>query len=191
MLQKVINFLWLCHHNNVPIRDVFASRGINYRHTCPLCNCHSKTITHLLWDCAYAQDFWSKIRVPHLLISSSNDGLWDWLKVNCQSTLVHHSSIPWNILFPFAIWNLRKHRNRVVFENIPLTLNLHGLCSNQAIEYLFCVSKTKSQRNKVIIPVRWRKPPLGWCKLNTDGASFGNPGKERGEALSKIVVVTG
>ena len=48
MLLKVINFLWLCHHNNVPIRDVFASRGINCGHTCPLYNCHHETIIHLL-----------------------------------------------------------------------------------------------------------------------------------------------
>lgn len=61
MLLKVINFLCLCHHNSVPIRDVFASRGINYGHTCPLCNCHRETIIHLLQDCAHVQDFWSKI----------------------------------------------------------------------------------------------------------------------------------
>lgn len=27
------------------------------------------------------------------------------------------------------------------------------------------------------MPVRWNKPPLGWFKLNSDGASLGNPGK--------------
>lgn len=32
------------------------------------------------------------------------------------------------------------------------------------------------QRSKVAIPVKWNKPPAGWYKLNTDGASLGNPG---------------
>lgn len=32
----------------------------------------------------------------------------------------------------------------------------------------------------VICNVRWEKPPLGWCKLNTDGAAFGNPGRAGG-----------
>ena len=29
MLPKIVNFLWLCLHNNVPVRDMLASRGIN------------------------------------------------------------------------------------------------------------------------------------------------------------------
>ncbi|KAL0411081.1 UNVERIFIED_CONTAM: putative ribonuclease H protein [Sesamum latifolium] len=33
----------------------------------------------------------------------------------------------------------------------------------------------KAQRQKIII-VNWRKPQEGWYKLNTDGASKGNPG---------------
>ena len=31
-----------------------------------------------------------------------------------------------------------------------------------------------------VIAVRWEKPPLNWYKLNTDGASCGNPGRARG-----------
>ena len=29
----------------------------------------------------------------------------------------------------------------------------------------------------------WKKPPVEWCKLNTDGASLGNPGKARGGGI--------
>ena len=32
-------------------------------------------------------------------------------------------------------------------------------------------------------PVCWAKPPFGWHKLNTDGASLGNPGKAGGGGL--------
>ena len=31
-----------------------------------------------------------------------------------------------------------------------------------------------------VIAVRREKPPLNWYKLNTDGASCGNPGRARG-----------
>ena len=57
MLPRIINFLWLFHHNSVPIRDVLASRGNNCGNTCPLCNYQCETIVHLLRDCAYARDF--------------------------------------------------------------------------------------------------------------------------------------
>ena len=35
----------------------------------------------------------------------------------------------------------------------------------------------------MIIPVRWNKPPPGWCKLNTDGVTLGNPGKSGGGGI--------
>ena len=34
-----------------------------------------------------------------------------------------------------------------------------------------------------IIQVKWSKPPNGWYKLNTNGASCGNPGREGGGGL--------
>ena len=35
----------------------------------------------------------------------------------------------------------------------------------------------------MIIPVRWNKPPPGWCKLNIDGTTLGNPGKSGGGGI--------
>ena len=37
MLPKIINFLWLCYHNNVPVRDVLANRGISNNNACLVC----------------------------------------------------------------------------------------------------------------------------------------------------------
>ena len=134
-------------------------------------------IGHLFKDCVYARDFWHKICVPLSLVNSFNNDVNIWLRENCQSKVSHSSSIPWNYVFPFAIQDLWKQRIRVVFDNTTLNPNLYGPCINQALEYYFNVRKAKNQRNIVIILIRWNKPPSGWCKLNTDGASLGNPGK--------------
>ncbi|KAL0012613.1 hypothetical protein SO802_007721 [Lithocarpus litseifolius] len=50
-------------------------------------------------------------------------------------------------------------------------------------EYQFCVSKAKKAAAKVVIPVGWSQPREGWFKLNSDGASFGNPGKAGGGGI--------
>ena len=42
------------------------------------------------------------------------------------------------------------------------------------------MGKLGSLKNKVVCNISWNRPPTGWCKLNTDGASFGNLGKARG-----------
>ena len=69
------------------------------------------------------------------------------------------------------------------FENVSLNPNLQKQCITQAVEYFSCVGKIKMQRNRLVVNVRWNKPPVGWFKLNTDGASMGNPCKAGGGGL--------
>ena len=66
-----------------------------------------------------------------------------WLWENCCSNAMHQSLVPWRFVFPFAIWELWKHRNKVSFKNIPLNPMLCKLCINLAMEYYFCVGKIK------------------------------------------------
>ena len=71
----------------------------------------------------------------------------------------------------------------MVFDNTTLNSNLHGQSTSQALEYYYCVEKIKNHRSMVVINVHWKKPPLSWYKLKTDGASLGNPGKARGGGI--------
>ena len=73
----------------------------------------------------------------------------------------------------------------MVFDNVALNPNLQKQCLNQAVEYFYCVGKIKMQRSRVVVNVRWKKPLIGWFKLNIDGASMGNPGKAGGGWLIK------
>ncbi|KAL0006134.1 hypothetical protein SO802_013695 [Lithocarpus litseifolius] len=170
-------------HNSAPVREVLASRGINCNTLCLVCKNQSESINHLLRECPFAIRFWLKLRNPHIISPSHSQSLGDWLYDNCHSKQVHHSSISWSVVFPFAVWFLWKHRNKVVFENSPLNMNLHGLCLSQAIEFSFCVGKLRMVNQRFLIQVSWSKPPEGWYKLNTDGASYGNPGKAGGGGL--------
>ena len=88
--------------------------------------------------------------------------------------------MPWAFVFSFAIWNLWKHRNGMVFNNNILNVNLHSVSKSQALEFYYCVGKIRSLKSKVVCNISWKIPPTRWCKLNTGEASFGNPGKARG-----------
>ncbi|KAL0008067.1 hypothetical protein SO802_009569 [Lithocarpus litseifolius] len=107
--------------------------------------------------------------------------LLDWLKSNClcdPNIMVY--GCPWRIQFPFAVWYLWKHRNRVVFKNTTLNMSLHTYCITQSIEYFYCVGEASKDKHYTVAQVRWKKPREGWAKLNTDGASLGNPGRAGG-----------
>ena len=64
MLPKIANFLWLCIHKSVLVKDVLASRGIIEDKTCPLCKNQLETIEHLLRECDFARNFWHLMSVP-------------------------------------------------------------------------------------------------------------------------------
>ena len=72
-----------------------------------------------------------------------------------------------------------------MFESSIPNPRLDKVCLSQAKEYYYCISKAKQITPKIAIPVRWSKPLLGWFKLNTDGASLGNPGKAGSGVLIK------
>lgn len=157
-----------------------AARGVNSESTCPLCRNGIESISHLLRECPFAVDFWRKIGVPASLVSSFNTNWLEWLKINslCNHQIQSHG-YPWRNLFPFAVWGLWKHRNKLVFENTALNHSLHKSCINQAAEYFFCVGKSVRPQQQGCMQISWNKPNVGWHKLNTDGASMGNPGKTR------------
>ena len=154
ILPRITTFLWLCLHGSVPVKEVLVVRGINCDKVCPLCRDQDETIVHLLRECVFACDLWRKLEVPPSLVNSFNDNFEVWLKHNCLSEVRHKGSIPWCFLFLFAVWNLWKNRNKVVFENsIPNTM-LDKVCLGQAKEYFYCVSKAKQVTSRAIIPIK-------------------------------------
>lgn len=148
-----------------------------------MCKCSEESISHLPHDCVIARDLWKKLEPPPSLTSTFFDSLEDWLKVNSTSRTVYKVSVQWGTLFLFALWCLWKNKNKVIFENTTPNPNLHKFCVHQARKYYFCVNKTSMPSTKVAIQVRWNKLAAGWFKLNTDGASFGNPGKAGGGGI--------
>ena len=182
-LPKIISFLWLCMHKSMPVRNVLANRGINCSRLCPVCRNQVESIDHLLRVCVFAQFFWSRMEVSHLFMARHTQSLEDWLYENCLNKRTQQNHIPWGIIFPFATWNLWKHRNRVMFDNAPLNLNLHSYCLTQAVDFFYCVGTMRKTKQRTIVQVKWFKPPAGWFKLNSDGASCGNPGKAGGGVL--------
>ena len=125
------------------VREVLAERGIICEKVCPICREQDESIIHLFHECKFARDVWRKLVVPPSHVSSFANNFEVWLKNNCLSEVRHLGSIPWCFLFLFAVWNLWKNRNRVVFENSIPNLTLDKICLSQAKEYYYCVSKAK------------------------------------------------
>ena len=120
---------------------------------------------------------WRQLGVLH-----SNQDFW---RLELQDWLVYNGlwkpngaagSLPWKMVFPFALWNIWKSRNGYVFRGKILNPKLAEEIVNQGMEFLYCADSPRDLTCSIIKRVRWEKPQVVWKKLNTDGASKGNPG---------------
>ena len=161
-LPKIIHFIWLGLHNSIPVKKVIDARGIQCNVASPICQTHEESILHLLRDCPFAREFWRKIGTPQAVGNFLQLDLSEWLKTNCLAKdSISTNGIPWRCLFPFALWSLWKHRNRVAFENVSSDLRLSSSCIHQAREFFFCIGKGQKLKHHRVIPVCWHKPPQG------------------------------
>ena len=82
-LARITNFLWLCLHGSIPVKEVLAVKGINYDKVCPLCRDQEESIVHLLHECIFARDLWRKLEVPPSHVNSFTNSFEVCLKNNC------------------------------------------------------------------------------------------------------------
>ena len=69
---KIISFLWLCHHDSVPVRQVIASKGINCDPICLIYRRQNETINHMLRECPFVKTVWSKLSISPALSNSNH-----------------------------------------------------------------------------------------------------------------------
>ena len=176
-LPRIKTFMWQCAHNSLGVKGCLSRRGMDIDDTCPLCEEGDETVMHALRDCSWVSQIWRQLGVPF-----SNQDFW---RLDVQDWLVHNGlwkpngavgTLPWKVVFPFALWNIWKSRNCFVFRGKNPNPNLAEEIVNQGMEFLYCAASPRDLTCSIIKRVRWEKPQVGWRKLNTDGASKGNPG---------------
>uniref|UniRef100_A0A2N9HM73 RNase H type-1 domain-containing protein n=1 Tax=Fagus sylvatica TaxID=28930 RepID=A0A2N9HM73_FAGSY len=86
------------------------------------------------------------------------------------------ATFKWQTVFSFGLWNLWLRRNQVIFKPGTSFSNTPTSTLSFASEFFCLWGNGKNPKNSHSITIKWLLPPSGWAKLNTDGASSGNPG---------------
>ena len=76
-----------------------------------------------------------------------------------------------------GLWLLWLQRNAFIFRTGVVEPNLVGACVKKGAELFAFGLGSKIAPCREIVQVAWKRPPLGWTTLNTDGSAMGNPGK--------------
>ncbi|CAL5428867.1 unnamed protein product [Camellia sinensis] len=169
----MIHFIWLALQQRLHAKDLLHIKNIISDNSYQLCGSSPETNLHALRDCTSAKRFWDSILIPLNLSSSFNLSSMEWLKINCLSTELHSSSIPWAIVFSLTCWTIWKNRNSVCFEPTPPNPLKPTWTIAMATKW-YHLSNTSKPRATKTIACSWNSPPIHCFKLNTDGATNEN-----------------
>ncbi|KAL2935657.1 hypothetical protein RDABS01_018775 [Bienertia sinuspersici] len=145
---------------------------------CNICGANEESVDHILRQCLAATAIWRKFPGVHdyeLFVKDFDS----WLVENGCADNTRDED--WPIVVTTTLWWIWKWRNKRCFESEPIIpvdqigfiMAKVGLVK-RAIEREGKVFGFQRQP-RIDVYVRWEYPREGWVRLNTDGASKGNP----------------
>ncbi|KAL4385238.1 hypothetical protein GQ457_15G008200 [Hibiscus cannabinus] len=184
-------FVWRLLHGRVPVKSELAKRGFfpSVDICCPFCSVETESIDHLFFSCNFSWRIWSSIanywEISLVLQQNPMEVFLAWPHLCSKVDSTHM----WRLL-PFAIvWSIWLHRNEIVFQgkvvdvgqllyNVKLRaawwfkakepdsiMFLDLIISDPSLASWKAESISKSNAS-----LAWSPPPLGFLKLNVDGA---------------------
>ncbi len=100
---KVRHFIWRAYNEALPTHQNLMKRKIIEDSRCAICQRDPKTITHILWECPFANGVWASVKGKIQKCSLSSVEFWQVTRV-LLSTLSREDMEAWAIL-SWAIWN--------------------------------------------------------------------------------------
>ncbi|CAA7060940.1 unnamed protein product [Microthlaspi erraticum] len=179
--ERVRVFLWLGVNQVIMTNVERRRRHLSDSGMCQVCKGGDETIIHILRDCPAMEGVLLRlvpIRKRHAFFTQS---LLEWVSSNLGDTR-DIENMTWATLFATTLWWGWKWRCINVFNGSGKCRDKVKFVKEQAREDTLAHIKTNVSVLRSSNPVRverwikWTRPSSGWMKLNTDGASRGNPG---------------
>ncbi|KAF6157117.1 hypothetical protein GIB67_041578 [Kingdonia uniflora] len=184
---------WRLCNNTISTDENAKKKGISMASRCWLCEAHEESVQHIFWNCKVSSELWQwsmnlfKINIQTLDFKNmikAGDTKSFYIKDLWVSTVLGGTKLIW-----FA-------RNRKIHDNGSIDIDKEkrkGLSNIQNAAFLSsdCMNNNQEDLSTIHglrVPVHPRKVTLikscywglssvGEVKINTDGASKGNPGK--------------
>ena len=176
--ERVRLFLWLVGNQALMTNAERFRRHLSDSDVCQVCRGGRETTIHILRDCPAMTGIWDRIVPQRRRGTFFQQTLLEWVFGNLSDSGEVFGSV-WSTVFAMAIWWSWKWRCDNVFGNNGRCRDRTRFIKDKSKEVTVAHLKRVERQprvHRVERMVGWVFPRTGWLKLNTDGASRGNPG---------------
>lgn len=159
---KVKICVWKACVNILPTRSRLSERGIDIDTQCPLCDEEVESPLHALRDCLIASEALRNVSLAPLPAANQFSNVHEWL----LHQVGHLSKNSFSILL-MLVWAIWRNRNSMVWDEISKpTIKFVPLTLGWWEE--FRTAHASSARPIRPFILKWKKPAMGFIKLNVD-----------------------
>lgn len=114
---KVNGFVWKLLQNRLPTRDNLVKRGIRIAEiVCPFCSTTEEDLDHVMFNCKFARELWSRVSSWCHLITGKAVSVTD-LKQELKALKLDRNKLKLVLSVAYAkLWFLWKARNSFIFQ---------------------------------------------------------------------------
>lgn len=176
--ERVRVFLWLVGNQVLMTNTERYRRHLCDTDICEVCKGGAKIIIHILCDCPAMVGVWNRLVPERKRRSFFEKPLLEWIYENLCGEVAWEEG-PWSTIFALTTWWAWKWRCGNVYGEKRLWRDRVKFLKDLAKEVSVAISvncEAIRAAGRLERLIGWVVPPKGWYKLNTDGASHGNPG---------------
>ena len=163
--NRIKIFLWRAGLNALPSRMNLVKRKVLCDPICPSCGVEKETILHALWSCPALAEVWS---IHFAWLSRQTRCCSNFLDL-LQSCCAKRDCFELFAVISSIIWT-RRNRMRAGELTVPLK-RINALARDTLQEFLVANPPSCGIAPAPTL-VKWLPPPVGWVKVNFDGALF-------------------
>jgi len=176
---KVRVFWWRVLHEFLPMKQILFRRHIEPEAFCEVCGEPEESIRHVLLDCTVARQFWQYTRwATGVKLPSLNAETW---AADLMSQLCPRRDRALIMIGMWALWMLRNRRRH---GELTMPVQQAVIWAKDTAYDLWQLSHQFDKPAPAYNRDKWRKPEVGWSKINTD-AAFSEESKQG--ATSSII----
>ncbi|KAL9860860.1 putative ribonuclease H domain, reverse transcriptase zinc-binding domain-containing protein [Arabidopsis thaliana] len=176
--ERVRAFFWLVGNQGIMTDAERYRRHIGESEICQICKGGVESILHILRDCPAMSGIWTRIVPQRKQRAFFDKTLFEWVFDNLQEETPFQES-SWSTVFAMAVWWGWKWRCGNIFGEKRKCRDRVQFIKDVAKEVFVANARTtvlNGVPTRVERQIGWVAPSTDWYKVNTDGASRGNPG---------------